>query len=182
MHKRTSLPEFIALISLQDNGRNDPRQSHISDLRMDFCESVLCSVSGKYPFREWRLEPKYLNINGILPQTKAAGVSACSLQEQWSHVMTAEMNFFSSCEHLLSDTTNVSQGGKNMGGHGVGSIVATGPAPACRKGRICQPFVIRGARGRKSQLPKADRRGKRTILDKEDDRKRGRGRFQTLSN
>lgn len=83
------------------------------------------------------------NINGILPETKEALVSPSSLQEQWSHVITAEMDFFSSCEHLLRHTANMSQRVKNIGGHGFGSVVAPGPAPACRKVRICQPFVIR---------------------------------------
>lgn len=50
MQKHMRLPGFIALISQPDNHRNEAKQSHISDLRMDFCESVLCSVSGKHPF------------------------------------------------------------------------------------------------------------------------------------
>lgn len=92
------------------------------------------------------------------------------------------MNFFPSCEHLLPDTTNVSQRVKNNGVHGLASITATGPAPACGKVRVCQPFVNGGTLGWKSQLPKADRCEKQTILDEEDNRKRGCGQFQTLSN
>lgn len=50
------------------------------------------------------------HVNGIFPQTKEVLVIGCSLLEQWSHVITAGMNFFSSFEHLLPDTANMPEG------------------------------------------------------------------------
>lgn len=41
-----------------------------------------------------------------------------------------------------------------MGGRGLGSIVATGPAPACWKVRICQPSLSEALVGEKPSSPK----------------------------
>lgn len=127
-------------------------------------------------------------INGILPQTKEAVVSTCSLQEQWSHVITAEMIFFSHLANTCFPTPQIeSWRVKNIkwmscSYDGTCSIVATGPVPVCREVRVCQPLVTRSTHGWKTQLPTADWCRKQTILDREDNRKRGCGWFQTLSN